>query len=273
MWESKDPEKQPKSGVNMGKIWYPDYLYQQAPPAQIPLIMPFLLHSSFLRLLSSALLKVSYSMAASSHNANPCYTLSSQFPDQVSYPQEADYEASINSYFYQQARLAPQCIVYPKSASDVSRIVRIIAGMQVKAAIRGGGHTPFASAANIDNAVTIDLGCMNAVSLGTGHAIGVPSFQNDADFSAGPSSSTAAGTVQEMPKFPTLSGDDPYFSHSSQSTTGDNILSADGGATWGDVYRKLDKTGLIAIGGRGTSLGVGGLITGGSFNPGLVLGS
>lgn len=107
-------------------------------------------------------------MAASSHNANPCYTLSSQFPDQVSYPQEANYEASIKFYFYQQARLAPQCIVYPKSTSDVSRIVKIIAGMQAKAAIRGGGHTPFANAANIDNGVTIDLSGMNAVSLGTG---------------------------------------------------------------------------------------------------------
>ena len=209
-------------------------------------------------------------MAASSHNANPCYTLSSQFPDQVSYPQEASYEASINSYFYQQARLAPQCIVYPNSASDVSRIVKIIAGMQAKAAIRGGGHTPFANAANIDNAITIDLSCMNAVSLGTGHTIGVPSFQNDTDFSAGLSSSTPAGIVQGVPKISTLSGNDPSFSQSSQSATGEDLLSADGGATWGDVYRKLDKTGLIAIGGRGTSLGVGGLITGGWFISGLV---
>ena len=200
-------------------------------------------------------------MAASSHIANPCYTLSSSFPDQVSYPQGANYEASINSYCYQQARLAPQCIVYPKNASDVSYIVKILAGMQAKAAIRGGGHTPFA------NAVTIDLSGMNAVSLGTGHTIGVPSFQSDTDFSPELSSSAAARDVQGVPDISTLSGNDPSFSHSSQSTAGENLLSADGGATWGHVYRKLDKTGLIAIGGRGTSLGVGGLITGGRFNP------
>ncbi len=30
-----------------------------------------------------------------------------------------------------------------------------------------------------------------------------------------------------------------------------------------DVYQKLESTGLISIGGRGTSLGVGGLVTGG----------
>ena len=229
--------------------------------------MLLLLHSSFLRILSSTLFKGSYSMAASSHIANPCSTLSSQLPNQVFYPQEANYEASINSYFYQQARLAPQCIVYPKSASDVSRIVKIIAEMQVKAAIRGGGHTPFANAANIDNAVTIDLSGMNAVSLGTRHTNGVPSFQNDADFPAGLSSSTAARNIQRVPDVFNQSGNDAAFSYSSQSTTGENLLLADGGATWGDVYRKLDKTGLIAIGGRGTSLGVGGLITGGWFNP------
>ena len=229
--------------------------------------MLLFLQSLILRLLSSTLFKVAYSMAASSHIANPCSILSSQFPDQVFYPQEANYEASINSYFYQQARLAPQCIVYPKNASDVSRIVKIIAGMQVKAAIRGGGHTPFANAANIDNTVTIDLSSMNTVSLGTGHTIGVPSFQNDTDFCAGPSSSTAAGTVQGVPGISDQSANYSSYFHSSQCTTGEHLLSADGGATWGDVYRKLDKTGLIAIGGRGTSLGVGGLITGGWFSP------
>ena len=228
--------------------------------------MPLLLSPSILRLLSSTIFKVSYSMAASSHNANPCYALNSQFPDQVFYPQDANYEASINSYFYQQARLAPQCIIYPKSTSDVSRIVKIIAGMQAKAAIRGGGHAPFANAANIGNGVTIDLSGMNAVSLGTGHTLGVPSFQNDTESSAGLSSSTAARIFEGVP---TPSGNDSSTYHSSQPATGEaqastpSLLSADGGATWGDVYRKLDKTGLIAIGGRGTSLGVGGLITGG----------
>ena len=207
------------------------------------------------------------SVAVSSHNANPCYTLDSQFPDQVSHPQDANYETSINSCFYQQARLAPQCIVYPKNASDVSRIVKILAGMQVKAAIRGEGHTPFANAANINKAVIIDLRCMDAVSLGTGNILGVQSFENNTDFSAESSSSTAARAVEGVPKVSALSGNDSSYFHSSQSTAGDNIVSADSGATWGDVYRKLDKTGLIAIGGRGTSLGVGGLITGGWFIP------
>ena len=113
--------------------------------------------------------------------------------------------------------------MYPKNASDVSRIVKIIAAMQVKAAIRGGGHTPFASAANIDNGVTIDLSCMKVVSVGSGQVSGDPSFQNDTDFFARLSSSTGAGGVQGVPIFSILSGNDPSFSHSSQSTTRENL--------------------------------------------------
>lgn len=36
------------------------------------------------------------------------------------------------------------------------------------------------------------------------------------------------------------------------------------GAIWGDVYRKMDSLGLAVIGGRGSSIGVGGLLTGGN---------
>lgn len=36
------------------------------------------------------------------------------------------------------------------------------------------------------------------------------------------------------------------------------------GAIWGDVYSKMDSLGLAVIGGRGSSIGVGGLLTGGN---------
>ena len=117
----------------------------------------YVLLSATSSLLRSTLSFVYFSMAASCENSNPCPTLASQLPGQVSYAQDATYGASISSYFYQQARLAPQCIVFPKSASDVSCIVKIIVGTRAKAAVRGGGHTPIANAANLDNAVTIDL--------------------------------------------------------------------------------------------------------------------
>ena len=199
-------------------------------------------------------------MAATFENSDLCSTLASRLPGQVSYAQDATYGASINSYFYQQARLSPRCIVFPKRTSDVSLIVKTIAGMRAKAAVRGGGHTPNANAANDDNAVTIDLSGMNAVSVGTAYTLGLPSFQlgigspsnllsssapSDHDYFLSPLSPNAAKAPPNAPK----------------------ILSAGGGATWGDVYRNLESTGLISIGGRGTSLGVGGLTTGGLVLP------
>ena len=221
--------------------------------------MPSLLPPATLLFLNITLLYLSYSMAASSDNSNLCSTLASQLPGQISYAQDADYAASIESYFYQQARLGPQCIVYPKSASDVSRIVKTLVAGRAKAAVRGGGHTPIGDAANIENAVTVDLSNMNAVSLG---ALDLSSFQNDTDSSVGPLSSSAASSHLFEPNNSDPSVSVQSLSNLSSDTTGEKaplnspkILSAGGGATWGDVYKKLDSTGLISIGGRGTSLG------------------
>lgn len=215
-------------------------------------VLPFA--TSFLP--SSTLSFVSYSMAASSEDSNPCPTLASQLPAQVSYAHDATYGASISSYSYQQARLAPRCIVFPKSASDVARIVTTIAGMRAKAAVRGGGHTPIANAANIENAVTIDLSGMTAVSLGTAHTLGLPAFQNDLDSSTRLPPSSADSNVPSGPNDSGPSGSDYTSSNVSTEVTSEtaplstlNILSAGGGATWGDVYLKLESTGLISIGG------------------------
>ena len=42
------------------------------------------------------------------------------------------------------------------------------------------------------------------------------------------------------------------------------------GAIWSDVYRKMDSLGLAVVGGRGSSIGVGGLLTGGNQGPAFV---
>ena len=41
------------------------------------------------------------------------------------------------------------------------------------------------------------------------------------------------------------------------------IVSVGAGAIWGEVYKKTDSFGLSVVGGRGASIGVGGLLTGG----------
>jgi FAD/FMN-containing dehydrogenase len=76
-------------------------------------------------------------------------------------PDNADYAAREQSYWSQQARLKPACIVLPHSASEVSAIVKILAKKQAKFAVRSGGHTPHASSNNIDGGVTIDLSLLN----------------------------------------------------------------------------------------------------------------
>ncbi len=42
-----------------------------------------------------------------------------------------------------------------------------------------------------------------------------------------------------------------------------SIASVGAGAIWGDVYREMDAKNLTVVGGRGSSIGVGGLLTGG----------
>ena len=177
--------------------------------------MPYVLPPATLLFLNITLLFLTYSMAASTDNSNLCSTLASQLPGQISYAQDADYAASIESYFFQQARLDPQCIVYPKSASDVSRIIKTLVTRRAKAAIRGGGHTPIASAANIENAVTIDLSNMNAVSLG---ALDLSSFQDNTDYSVGPlsSSATSSHLLESNDTAPPVS--DQSFSNPSTDT-------------------------------------------------------
>ena len=44
-----------------------------------------------------------------------------------------------------------------------------------------------------------------------------------------------------------------------------NVTSVGAGSVWGDVYRAMDAKKLTVVGGRGSSIGVGGLLTGGKY--------
>jgi FAD binding domain len=93
----------------------------------------------------------------------------------VSYPETTAYNASISSYWSQQAEsLSPSCIFSPTSAQDVSEAVAILSGLSVlgsshkvgcQFAIRSGGHTPWAGASNINAGVTFDLSGLNQVTV------------------------------------------------------------------------------------------------------------
>lgn len=84
------------------------------------------------------------------------------------------YNLSIASYWSaQEQEVSPACVVIPKNAQDVSIAVFVLAiasdvlptDNSCKFAVRSGGHTPFASSANIQSGVTIDLQSLNSVDV------------------------------------------------------------------------------------------------------------
>ena len=157
-----------------------------------------------------------------------CIALSRALGTKVSYLANDTYVQSTSSYWSKQEEsLMPSCIVTPTSTDDVATAVKILTlpenggdGPQEGLfAIRGGGHTPWAGSANINDGVTIDLRSINTVIV-------------------------------------------------NQDKT---VASVGGGAIWGDVYRTMDSLGLAVVGGRGSSIGVGGLLTGGEGRAGFFL--
>ncbi|KAM0426435.1 hypothetical protein ACHAPT_008126 [Fusarium lateritium] len=81
------------------------------------------------------------------------------FKDQVLVPSEDGYEERVDSWWSASSRLTPSCIVQPKTAQDVSKIIRVLgANSTADFAIRSGGHSHWSGGSNVDNGVTIDLG-------------------------------------------------------------------------------------------------------------------
>ena len=184
-------------------------------------------------------------------NADACALLTTALPDKVFPKSDSQYTASINRYFFANDRLSPDCIVYPQSAQDVSLIVKTLAKTNAKVAIQGGGHTPNAGAANLDSGITISMQNINSISLIYG--------DSQLNTSSSPLDSIISASAR-----PTSIG------VNTTSPSENPIVSVGGGATFGSVYSYLNPYNLIAVGGRGDSLGVGGLLTGGGvgfFGP------
>jgi len=144
--------------------------------------------------------------------------LASILGDLVFYPGAETYQASLASYFSPfESVLQPACIVYPKSAQDVSKAIKTLTSESyqgTKFAVRSGGHMVWPGSANIADGVTIDLRGLNSIKVS----------DDKSSVSVGP------------------------------------------GARWVDVYGELDAMGLAVLGGRSSTVGVGGLITGGGLS-------
>lgn len=77
---------------------------------------------------------------------------------EVLHPADAAYTERQATYWSDCAKLAPACIVRPRSADEVAQAVRILAATRTRFAVRSGGHTQWAGASNIQGGVTLDLG-------------------------------------------------------------------------------------------------------------------
>lgn len=105
-----------------------------------------------------------------------CQTLSRELKGKVSFVREHSYNATISSYWSEQEQLVtPSCVVLPASAKDVSKSVKILVagdkGKPCKFAVKSGGHTPHAGAANIEDGVVIDLGGFKEITLSSDNSI------------------------------------------------------------------------------------------------------
>ncbi|TKA77900.1 hypothetical protein B0A55_03342 [Friedmanniomyces simplex] len=100
-----------------------------------------------------------------------CAALKLVLPGKVSYPDTTPYNSSIASYWsVQEETVHPTCVVSATTSQDVALSVFILTlGGQIfpgqcDFAVRSGGHTPFAGAANIQQGITIDLSALNQVT-------------------------------------------------------------------------------------------------------------
>ncbi|KAK4546444.1 hypothetical protein LTR36_002121 [Oleoguttula mirabilis] len=100
-----------------------------------------------------------------------CAALSLVLSGKVSYPDSTVYNQSLLSYWsVQEETVDPTCVVSVSSSKDVALAVFILnLGGKVfpgecDFAVRSGGHTPFAGAANIQQGITLDLSALNQVT-------------------------------------------------------------------------------------------------------------
>lgn len=81
-------------------------------------------------------------------------------------PKSIAYNATIYGFWSGQASDdKPTCVVQPTNREQVAAVVKILTRWHCQFSVKGGGHTPFAGAASINNGVTIDLAKLNTISV------------------------------------------------------------------------------------------------------------
>ncbi|KAL9024541.1 MAG: hypothetical protein Q9196_006446 [Gyalolechia fulgens] len=102
---------------------------------------------------------------------NCCQLVDSKIPGRVAYPGSTTYNSSIASYYGDSEReLSPSCIYRPSTTSEVQQFVQLVTSGRCtnnQFAVRGGGHTFWSGAANIQPGITVDMRAMDSLQLST----------------------------------------------------------------------------------------------------------
>ncbi|KAF3059780.1 Bifunctional solanapyrone synthase [Daldinia childiae] len=154
--------------------------------------------------------------------------MSASLGEKVAFPGNQKYSSSISSYHSQQeSHLEPLCIVIPTTSEDVSVAVRSLSSIaeslgdyeqsSCQFAIRSGGHTGNAGAANIAGGVTIDLHSLNTIEVSEDKStvsVGVGTLWGDVYSALDPLGISVAGSrvAQVGVGGLTLGGGISYFS-------------------------------------------------------------
>lgn len=125
-----------------------------------------------------ALVSVAAIAAGQPQATTICALIDSRLPGRIIYPSSSVYNSSLSSYYSGQEReLKPGCIFTPIHTAEVSRFVKLInangnnGNSTPQFAIRGGGHTLFSGAANINGGITVDMRSMNSLALNEDHKV------------------------------------------------------------------------------------------------------
>ncbi|KAJ3499287.1 hypothetical protein NLG97_g454 [Lecanicillium saksenae] len=151
----------------------------------------------------------------------------------VHLPGSATYNARLSSYWSVSAGLPSWCIVLPRSSEHVSIIIKTLSKNQCNFGIRGGGHGAFPLANSVEHGVTIDFGEQMLPNT-YGGALLIRAWK-------GKMTTTTWNTETK-------------------------IASIQPGTHWQAVYETLAPLGVVVPGGRVSTVGVGGYLTGGGIS-------
>jgi FAD/FMN-containing dehydrogenase len=99
----------------------------------------------------------------SANTKETCNSIKITLPGTVAFPKEANYIKENNAYYHiGLSELGPACIVFPTSAKDVSKIVKILKDQKdVQFVVKSGGHSPNPGHSSIKDGVLIALKDIN----------------------------------------------------------------------------------------------------------------